>query len=66
MAQAAASIGARQRMPIIDLSGHAASALLDGAKAPPPVFTLAKPFSGATLQETLRRALAVWLDVPRP
>jgi hypothetical protein len=51
-------------MPIIDLSGHAA--LLDGAKAPPPVFTLAKPVSGATLQETLRRALAVWLDVPRP
>jgi hypothetical protein len=64
MAQAAASIGAQQRMPIIDLSGHAA--LLDGAKAPPPVFTLAKPVSGATLQETLRRALAVWLDVPRP
>ncbi len=64
MAQAAASIGARQRMPIIDLSGHAA--LLDGTKAPPPMFTLAKPVSGATLQETLRRALAVWLDVPCP
>jgi CheY-like chemotaxis protein len=35
-------------------------------EVPAPVFTLAKPVSGATLQETLRRALAVWLDVPRP
>ena len=57
--QAAASIWARQAVPIVYLTGSADPALLDGVQTPPPVLTLAKPFSEAALQETLRRALAM-------
>jgi CheY-like chemotaxis protein len=63
---AAAAIWARQRIPIIYLTGDAESALLDGVQTPPPVFTLAKPFSEAALQEILGRSLAAWSDAPRP
>jgi hypothetical protein len=63
---AAAAIWARQPMPTIDLTGDAASALLDGVKPPPPVFTLSKPFSEKALQDTLNRALAAWADGPPP
>jgi CheY-like chemotaxis protein len=61
---AAAAIWAQRPMPIIDLTGDAASALLDDVKTPPPVFTLSKPFSQAALRETIGRALAAWSDAP--
>jgi CheY-like chemotaxis protein len=58
---AAAAIWARQRLPIISLTGDAPSAPLNGLQTLPPVFTLSNPFSEAALQGGLRRALA-----PRP
>jgi CheY-like chemotaxis protein len=47
--QAAASIWAQQHIPIIYLTGAPTSALPDGVKTPPPVFTLSKPFREAAL-----------------
>jgi CheY-like chemotaxis protein len=62
--QAAASIWARQRIPIIYLTGATESTFLDSVKTPPPVLTLSKPFSEAALQEILSRALAAGSDAP--
>jgi CheY-like chemotaxis protein len=60
--QAAASIWARQAVPIVYLTGSADPALLAAVQTPPPVFTLAKPFSEEALQEVISRAA----DAPRP
>jgi CheY-like chemotaxis protein len=60
--QAAAAIWARRPVPIVYLTGSADPALLDGVQTPPPVLTLAKPFSAAALQDIIGRAVAAWPD----
>jgi CheY-like chemotaxis protein len=62
----AAAIWARRPVPIVYLTGSADPALLDGVQTPPPVFTLAKPFSEATLQDIIGQAVVAWPDKPPP
>jgi CheY-like chemotaxis protein len=64
--QAAAAIWARRPVPIVYLTGSADPVLLDGVQTPPPVLTLAKPFSEAALRDILGQALAAWPGGSRP
>jgi CheY-like chemotaxis protein len=61
-----AAIWARRPVPIVYLTGSADPAPLDGVQTPPPVLTLAKPFSAAALRDILGQALAAWPGGSRP